>query len=54
MIPHFEKMLYDNAQFVLLLSNYCKVNPDPYIKAKISQTINFISEKILLLGIKVY
>ena len=48
MIPHFEKMLYDNAQFVLLLSNYCKVNPDPYIKAKISQTINFISENFIV------
>ena len=23
-IPHFEKMLYDNSQFILLLSKYCK------------------------------
>ena len=25
LIPHFEKMLYDNAQFVLLLSKYLKI-----------------------------
>ena len=24
-VPHFEKMLYDNAQFILLLSKYCKI-----------------------------
>ena len=24
-IPHFEKMLYDNSQFILLLSKYCKI-----------------------------
>ena len=23
----FEKMLYDNVQFILLLSKYCKINP---------------------------
>ncbi len=41
-VPHFEKMLYDNAQFVLLLSKYCKLNPDNYFKEKLDQTINFL------------
>ena len=41
-IPHFEKMLYDNAQFILLLSKYCKINSDIYYKDKLNQTINFL------------
>ena len=41
-VPHFEKMLYDNAQFVLLLSKYCKLNPDNYFKEKLDQTISFL------------
>ena len=31
-VPHFEKMLYDNSQFVLLLSKYCKINSEIYYK----------------------
>ncbi len=41
-IPHFEKMLYDNAQFILLLSKYCKIKPETYFKEKLEQTINFL------------
>ncbi len=41
-IPHFEKMLYDNTQFILLLSKYCKLNSDNYFKEKLDQTINFL------------
>ncbi len=41
-IPHFEKMLYDNTQFILLLSKYCKLKPDTYFKEKLYQTINFL------------
>ena len=33
-IPHFEKMLYDNTQFILLLSKYCKINKDEYFREK--------------------
>ena len=44
MIPHFEKMLYDNCQFVSLLSKYAKINNNDYYKKKITQTINFINE----------
>ena len=46
-IPHFEKMLYDNAQFVLLLSNYCKINDDSYFKEKLKQTIEFLRKNFL-------
>ena len=41
-VPHFEKMLYDNAQFILLLSKYCKIKPDDYFKHKLEQSIEFL------------
>ncbi len=46
-IPHFEKMLYDNAQFLLLLSKYCIINPDNYFKEKLEQTIEFLKKNFL-------
>ena len=46
-IPHFEKMLYDNTQFILLLSKYCKINKDEYFKEKLNQTIEFIKKEFL-------
>ena len=46
-IPHFEKMLYDNVQFVLLLSKYCKINKDEYFRNKLDQTIQFIKKEFL-------
>ena len=46
-IPHFEKMLYDNTQFILLLSKYCKTNSDDYFKEKLKQTIEFLKKNFL-------
>jgi len=46
-IPHFEKMLYDNTQFILLLSKYCKINKDKYFREKLDQTIEFIKKEFL-------
>ena len=46
-IPHFEKMLYDNAQFVLLLSKYCKINSYNYFSEKLEQTIEFLKKNFL-------
>ena len=46
-IPHFEKMLYDNAQFILLLSKYCKIKPDNYFKEKLNQSINFLIKNFI-------
>ena len=43
-IPHFEKMLYDNTQFILLLSKYCKINSENYYKYKLEQTVEFIKK----------
>ncbi len=46
-IPHFEKMLYDNTQFIMLLSKYCKLNSDVYFKDKLEQTIEFLKKNFL-------
>jgi uncharacterized protein YyaL (SSP411 family) len=46
-IPHFEKMLYDNTQFILLLSKYCKINTESYYKNKLEQTIEFLKKEFL-------
>ena len=42
-IPHFEKMLYDNIQYVNLLSHYLSDFESNYLKEKLIQTINFIN-----------
>jgi len=47
LIPHFEKMLYDNAQFVLLISKFLKINKNDYFEKKIIQTIDFINKDFL-------
>ena len=46
-IPHFEKMLYDNTQFILLLSKYCKIDTGNYFKNKLEQTIEFLKKNFL-------
>ncbi len=46
-VPHFEKMLYDNTQFILLLSKYCKINKKDYFKEKLHQTIEFLKREFL-------
>ena len=43
-MPHFEKMLYDNVQFILLLSKYLKIQPNKYFLKKINQTFNFLEK----------
>ena len=47
LIPHFEKMLYDNVQFVLLISKFLKINRNEYFEKKIFQTIEFINKNFL-------
>ena len=47
LIPHFEKMLYDNSQFVSLLSKYLKIEKSEYFEKKAIQTIDFINTSFL-------
>ena len=46
-VPHFEKMLYDNTQFILLLSKYCKIVNEDYFKQKLEQTIEFLKKEFI-------
>ena len=47
LIPHFEKMLYDNAQFILLLSKFVRAGKKEYFEKKIIQTIDFINKNFI-------
>ena len=44
-IPHFEKMLYDNILFVRLLNFYVENTKNKYFKSKLVQSINFIHKE---------
>ncbi len=46
-VPHFEKMLYDNILFVELLTKFYQNNKENYYKEKLQQTINFINTKFI-------
>jgi uncharacterized protein YyaL (SSP411 family) len=41
-VPHFEKMLYDNAQLVSLYSNAWQVWKDPLYQETVDETLSFI------------
>jgi len=43
-VPHFEKMLYDNILFVNLLGQFYIEEPENYYKDKLIQTIEFINQ----------
>ncbi len=47
-VPHFEKMLYDNIQYVNLLNNYLINKDSDYLKQKLRQTIKFINSEFLV------
>ena len=44
-VPHFEKMLYDNILYVNLLNHYLQNKNSDYLKSKLIQTINFINSE---------
>ncbi len=45
-VPHFEKMLYDNAQLVTLYSNAFSVTQNPLYKDVVEETLNFIEREM--------
>ena len=47
LIPHFEKMLYDNLQFISLLCKCLKIKKNDYLFKKIKQTINFLEREFV-------
>lgn len=46
-VPHFEKMLYDNAQLVSLYSEAYQSTKDPLYKDVVSQTLEFIERELM-------
>lgn len=45
-IPHFEKMLYDNAQLVSLYSDAYLVNPDPLYKEVVNESLQYVANEM--------
>ncbi len=46
LVPHFEKMLYDNAQLIQLYSNAFKLTHDDLYKKVTQQTIDFLMRQM--------
>lgn len=45
-VPHFEKMLYDNAQMVALYSRAFQLTKDPLYKKVVYETLEFIEREL--------
>jgi len=45
-IPHFEKMLYDNAQLVSLYSSAFQLTKDPLYREVVGKTLSFVRRKL--------
>jgi uncharacterized protein YyaL (SSP411 family) len=45
-VPHFEKMLYDNAQLLTLYSEAWQTDPDPLYKQVVSDTVDFLKREL--------
>ena len=45
-VPHFEKMLYDNAQLISLYAEAYTNNPNPLFKDVVNEAINFILREL--------
>ncbi len=46
LVPHFEKMLYDNAQLVSLYSEVFRLNPDAEYKKVVYDTLAFVEREL--------
>lgn len=46
LVPHFEKMLYDNAQLITLYSEAYQVTKDPLYKEIVYETIKFVEREL--------
>ena len=45
-IPHFEKMLYDNAQLVRAYLHAWQITGDPFFKRVVTETLDFIAREM--------
>jgi uncharacterized protein YyaL (SSP411 family) len=47
LVPHFEKMLYDNAEFVQLLTLVWQETRDPLYEARVRETVAWLEREML-------
>jgi len=47
LVPHFEKMLYDNAEFISLLTLVWQETKNPLFEARIRETIDWVEAEML-------
>ncbi|MER2995975.1 thioredoxin domain-containing protein [Pontibacter populi] len=47
LVPHFEKMLYDNAQLITLYSEAYQVTKNPLYKQVVYETIRFVERELM-------
>ncbi len=48
LIPHFEKMFYDNIQLIILLAKYLKIKKNDYFRNKLIKTIDFLLKNFFI------
>ncbi len=46
-IPHFEKMLYDNIQLIESISKYLIIEDNQFFKGKLYETFHFLNENLM-------
>lgn len=46
-VPHFEKMLYDNAQLIEVYSLAYRLNPNPLYRKVVEETVTFAERQLL-------
>lgn len=44
--PHFEKMLYDNAQLLSLYSEAYRIRPEPWVKKVVMDTVGWLTREM--------
>ncbi|MBB6612200.1 thioredoxin domain-containing protein [Pontibacter sp. Tf4] len=47
LVPHFEKMLYDNAQLITLYSEAYQVTKDPLFRQVVYETVRFVERELM-------
>jgi uncharacterized protein len=48
LVPHFEKMLYDNAQLIALLSDAAAETHNPLFAARVAETVGWLEREMLV------
>jgi uncharacterized protein YyaL (SSP411 family) len=47
LVPHFEKMLYDNAQLIRLYADAYRITKDPFYRRVLRETVGYVQREML-------